>query len=145
MRQKKIWDICITQLTGAYFCHITDEPVSPIEESSSWCAGMRPHSRHEGLNKAQNCSSQADGSVYRRRTPCAQFHEYYYEGCDRHRPSEHHEEPVPLEEKSIGFYYSERSARKVSMATAFPSRALMLNVNDVHLDFVAKITRIFHW
>lgn len=65
---------------------------------------MWSHGCHEGLNKAQNCSSQANGSVYRRGTPCAQFYEYYYEGCDRHRPSEHHEESVPLEKKSIGFH-----------------------------------------
>lgn len=84
------------QLTAADFRHVTDEPVDPIEKSSSWCAGMRSHSRHEGLNKAQNCSGQADRGVYRRGAPCAQLHEYYDEGRDRHRPGEHHEEPVPL-------------------------------------------------
>ena len=60
---------------------------------------MRSHGRHEGLDKAQNCGSQTDGSVYRLGAPRAQFHEYYHEGCDRHRPGEHHKEPVPLEGK----------------------------------------------
>lgn len=84
------------ELTGADFRHVTDEPVGPIEKSSSRCARMRSHSRHEGLNEAENCSGQTNRSVYSRGTPCSDFHEYYDEGRDRHRPSEHHEEPMPL-------------------------------------------------
>lgn len=57
---------------------------------------MWSHSCHERLDKAQYRGRQADRSVYRLGTPRAQFHEYYHEGCDRHRPREYHKEPVPL-------------------------------------------------
>jgi len=50
--------------------------------------------------------------MYRLGAPRAQFYEYYDEGCDRHRPGEHHEEPMPLRTEEIDSISSERKARE---------------------------------
>lgn len=117
----------IYKLTSAYFCHVTNEPMSPIEKGSSWCARMWSHSCHERLDKAQNRGCETDRSVYCLGTPPTQFHEYYHEGCDRHRPREYHKEPVPLGEK-IDNPLLQKTRKKVTRNAFFLRH---LNINDI--------------